>query len=152
VTKSLYGTAPPLSILNGVNELSTFKVRIRALFTDLSCWPHFPRWVADIFPPWPAAGAPWPARPSAAPLQRPQQLHSHSCCCCCYSLRRSLHKGFSPAVLRIHDILVWIRSGSFYFRHWPSRSQQKKVLKNCLFITSFTSFFKDKKSKKKVTK
>jgi hypothetical protein len=42
---------------------------------------------------------------------------------------------FKP-VLRIHDILVWIRirgsmpltngsrSGSCYFHHWPSRSQQ----------------------------
>jgi hypothetical protein len=43
------------------------------------------------------------------------------------------------AVLRIHDILMWIRvrvrgsmplakgfgSGSCYFRHWPSRRQQK---------------------------
>ncbi len=36
------------------------------------------------------------------------------------------------AVLRIHDILGWIRihvsangSGSCYFRHWPSRCQQK---------------------------
>ncbi len=47
------------------------------------------------------------------------------------------------AVLRIHDILVWIRirgsmpltngfgSGSCYFRHWPSRCQKKLIcLKN----------------------
>jgi hypothetical protein len=41
------------------------------------------------------------------------------------------------AVLRIHDILVWIRirgsmpltngSGSCYFHHWPSRRQQKII-------------------------
>ncbi len=66
-------------------------------------------------------------------------------------------------VLRIHDILVWIRirgstpltngSGSFYFHHWPSRCQQKifffKQVFFCilLFKGTFTSFFKDKKSK-----
>ena len=49
------------------------------------------------------------------------------------------------AVFRIHDILVWIRirirgsmpltngSGSCYFRHWPSRCQQK--------TNFFTQFF-----------
>ncbi len=67
-------------------------------------------------------------------------------------------------VFRIHDILVWIRirgcmpltyepwiiSGSCYFRHWPSRHQQKTILKKfclLLFEGTFTSFFKDKKSK-----
>ncbi len=58
-------------------------------------------------------------------------------------------------VLRIHDILVWIRvsmtltdgSGSCYFRHWPSRRQQKIIfpLKSffclLLFEGKFTSFF-----------
>ncbi len=48
-----------------------------------------------------------------------------------------------PAVFRIHDILVWIRirgsmpltngSGSCYFRHWPSRYQQKTTN----FLTQF---------------
>jgi hypothetical protein len=71
-------------------------------------------------------------------------------------------------VLRIHDILVWIRirirgsmpltngSGSgfrsFYFHHSPSRCQQKTNLKKkffctLLFIGTFTSFFKDKSQK-----
>jgi hypothetical protein len=45
-------------------------------------------------------------------------------------------------VLRIHDILGWIRisgympltngSGSCYFRHWPARCQQKTN-----FLTQF---------------
>ncbi len=68
------------------------------------------------------------------------------------------------AVLRIHDILVWIRicgsmplsnrsgSGSCYFHHWPSRGQLKPNFKKvfCLFLFegTFTSFFKDKKFKK----
>ncbi len=72
-------------------------------------------------------------------------------------------------VLRIHDILVWIRiwiwirrsmtltsgsgSGSCFFRHWPSRRQQKTNLKKkffclLLFEGTFKSFFKDKKSKR----
>ncbi len=72
------------------------------------------------------------------------------------------------AMLRIHDILGWIRirgsipltnvsgSGSCYFRHWPSRCQQKtNFLHNffclLLFEGTFTSFFEDKKSKR-VTK
>ncbi len=52
-----------------------------------------------------------------------------------------------PAVLRIHDILVWIRirgsmpltngsgcgSGSSYFRHWPSRGQQKIMIEGSGF-------------------
>jgi hypothetical protein len=73
----------------------------------------------------------------------------------------SLAEGVFPAVLRIHDILVWIRiririrrsmpltngSGSFYFHHWPSRCQQKKF-SFLLFEGTFTSFFKDKKSKR----
>ncbi len=54
----------------------------------------------------------------------------------------------STSVLRIDDILVWIRirgstmsltnasgsefgSGCFYFHHWPSRRQQKTKLKKC---------------------
>ncbi len=52
------------------------------------------------------------------------------------------------SVLRIHDILVRIRvrgsmpltngsrSGSCYFRHWPSRRQQKLILK-----ISFSSYY-----------
>ncbi len=76
-------------------------------------------------------------------------------------------------MLRIHDILGWIRiwirgsmpltngsgfgsgcgSGSFYFRHWPSRGQQKiNLKKSFLHITflnsTFTSFFTGKKSKR----
>ncbi len=75
-------------------------------------------------------------------------------------------------VLRIHDILVWIRiriwirgsmpltngSGSGFgsascFCYWPSRRQQKTNLKKkffclLLFEGTFTSFFKDKKSKR----
>ncbi len=38
---------------------------------------------------------------------------------------------YLPPVLRIYDILVWIRireSGSCYFHHWPSRRQQKTIL------------------------
>ncbi len=73
-------------------------------------------------------------------------------------------------VLRIHDILGWIRirirgcmpltngsgSGSFYLRHWPSRWQQKTNFFTQFFLlmsfeATFTSFFKDKSSKK-VTK
>ena len=72
-------------------------------------------------------------------------------------------------MLRIHDILGWIRiqirihgsmpltnrsgSGSSYFRHWPSRWQQKQIFKKKLFCLLlfegiFTWFFKDKKSKR----
>jgi hypothetical protein len=66
----------------------------------------------------------------------------------------------------VHDILVWIRgsmpltngsgsgcgSGSCDFRHWPWKCQQKtnfflKVFCLVLFEGTFTSFFKDKKSK-----
>jgi hypothetical protein len=86
---------------------------------------------------------------------------------------RAAHRTFCLPVLRIHDILVWIRiriwirgsipltngsgsgcgSGSFYFHHWPPRSQQKtnffyKFFCILLFEGTFTSFFKDKKSKK----
>ncbi len=52
-------------------------------------------------------------------------------------------------VLRIHDILGWIRirgsmpltngSGSCYYRHWPSRCQQKKKKKN--FNTIFPAYY-----------
>ncbi len=49
------------------------------------------------------------------------------------------------SVLRVHDILLWIRilicgsklltngSGSSYFRHWPSRGQQKTNLNKSFF-------------------
>ncbi len=64
------------------------------------------------------------------------------------------------AVFRIHDILVWIwirgsipltngsgfGFGSCYFRHWPSRRQQNTSFKKVFLL--FTSFFKDKKSKR----
>ncbi len=70
-----------------------------------------------------------------------------------------------PTVLRILDILVWIRilirgsmpltngSGSLYFHHWPSRCKQKTNLKKKFFCTllfedTFTSFFKGNKSKR----
>ncbi len=66
------------------------------------------------------------------------------------------------AVLRIHDLSVWIpirrsmpltnESGSCYFRHWPSRCQQKTNLKKVfcllLFEGTFTSFSKIKSKKK----
>jgi hypothetical protein len=71
---------------------------------------------------------------------------------------------FTEPVLRIHDILVWIRiriresmphtngSGSFCFHHLPSRCQQKTNLKKffciLLFEGTFASFFKGKKSKR----
>jgi hypothetical protein len=62
-------------------------------------------------------------------------------------------------VFRVHDVLVWIRirgsmpmtngsgSESCYFRHWPSRRQQKTIfyIKVCLLIT-FT-FFKSQNSR-----
>ncbi len=70
-------------------------------------------------------------------------------------------------VFRICDIFVWIRIrsrgsipltngfgfGSCYFRHWPSRCQQKTnfLKKFCcllLFEDTFTLFFKDKKFKR----
>ncbi len=75
-------------------------------------------------------------------------------------------------MFRIHDILVWIRirirgsmsltygsgfgSGFCYFRHWPSRCQQKTNFFNekfclLLFEGTFTSFFKDKKTKRNHT-
>ncbi len=75
---------------------------------------------------------------------------------------RHQQKAWFPSVFRIHDILVWIRirgympltngSGSCYFRHWPSRCQQKLIFvrKNFCFLLfegTFTSFFKDKKLK-----
>ncbi len=72
-----------------------------------------------------------------------------------------------PPVLRIHDILVWIRirgsmpptngsgsrfgSGSCFFHHWPTRRRQKilkKFLCILIFECTFTSFVKDKKSKR----
>jgi hypothetical protein len=68
-------------------------------------------------------------------------------------------------VLQIHDILGWIRirirgsmpltngSGSCYFRQWPSRCQQETNFFSqffclLLFECTFTSLFKDKKSKR----
>jgi hypothetical protein len=62
------------------------------------------------------------------------------------------------SVLRIHDILVWIRirgsmpltdgsgcgSGSFYFHHWPSRCQQKNY-----FFKEVSLHFSNIKSQKK---
>ncbi len=73
------------------------------------------------------------------------------------------HMSVSKPVLRIHDILGWIRirgsmpltngSGSCYFHHWPSRCQQKLIFLHnffclLLFEGTFTSFFEDKKSKR----
>ncbi len=50
------------------------------------------------------------------------------------------------------DLVPDPRSGSFYFRHWPSRCQQKQIFSPLwLFEATFTSFFKDKNSKR-VTK
>ncbi len=58
---------------------------------------------------------------------------------------------------RIHASDKWIRirggSGSCYFRHWPTRCQQKQICSKkffclLLFEGTFTSFFKDKKSLK----
>ncbi len=58
-------------------------------------------------------------------------------------------QGDSQTVFRIHDILVWIRigipgsmplmngSGSCYFRHWPSRRQQKTNLEKKSFSTYY---------------
>ena len=61
------------------------------------------------------------------------------------------------SVLRIHDILVWIRiHGSCYFLHWPSRGQQKTIFKTrffyfLLFEGTFSSFFKEKSHKEVTT-
>ncbi len=68
------------------------------------------------------------------------------------------------SVFRIHDIFVGIRirgsmpltngsgSGSCYFRHWPSRGQQKtnkkKVFLHITFWRYIYIIFKDKKSKR----
>jgi hypothetical protein len=57
---------------------------------------------------------------------------------------RPLQNRFLSAVLRIHDILgwIWIRgsmpltNGSGYFRHWPSRCQQKNN-----FLTVFSAYY-----------
>jgi hypothetical protein len=89
-----------------------------------------------------------------------------------YSLTRCEYLyGIRTSVFRIHDILVWIRmwirgsmpltngSGSgcgyvsCYFCQWPSRGQRKLILFKkffclLLFEGTFTSLFKDKKSKK----
>ncbi len=64
--------------------------------------------------------------------------------------------GSLPAVLRIHDSVVWIRirgsmpltngsgfgSGSCYFRHWLSRRQQKTNLEKFLCLLLFEGTFK----------
>ncbi len=91
-----------------------------------------------------------------------------------HSRTHRLRQGREPfhisyPLLRIHDILVWIRirgsmpltngsgcgSGSFYFHHWPLRCHKKINLK------SFSAYFSLKvllrhftkiKSKKEVTK
>ncbi len=77
---------------------------------------------------------------------------------------------WKKAVLRIHDILVWIRiriwirgsmpltygsgfgSGSFYFHHWSSRCQQKTNLKKSFpayyFLKVLLHQFSKIKSKK----
>ncbi len=60
---------------------------------------------------------------------------------------------FVQPVLRIHDILGWIRirgsmrlthgsgSGSFYFRHWPARCQQKThFLTQFFWLMTFSSY------------
>jgi hypothetical protein len=76
----------------------------------------------------------------------------------------------SAAVLRIHDILVWIRirgsmpptngsgfgSGSFYYHHWPSRCHQKTNLKKSFsaydFLKVLLHHFSKIKSQKEATK
>jgi hypothetical protein len=69
----------------------------------------------------------------------------------------SPHAPLFPSVLRIHDILGWIRirgsmpqlrlmdsdpgSGSCYFRHWPSRCQQKtNFLTQFFLLITFWSY------------
>ncbi len=83
------------------------------------------------------------------------------------------HRSFKPA-LRIQDVLVWIRirvsmprtngsrsrfgPGSFYFRHWPSRDQQKTNLRKKFFcslpyfLKVHLHHFSNIKSEKAVTK
>ena len=91
-------------------------------------------------------------------------LFSEQCRLSTYSTCNSMLAKVVPyAVMQIHDILVWIRirgsmpltnrSGSCYFRHWPSRSQQKtnclmKFFRWLLFEGIFRSFFIDIKSKR----
>ncbi len=65
-------------------------------------------------------------------------------------------------VLRIHDILVWIRVsmpltnwsgfGSCYFRHWHSRHQQKTNLKKGFLLKVHLHLFSKIKSQKEVPK
>ncbi len=64
------------------------------------------------------------------------------------------NKPKSSVALRIHDILVWIRiwirgsmhltneSRSCYFRHCPSRRQQKTNLKNVFLLLTFWRYQK----------
>jgi hypothetical protein len=74
----------------------------------------------------------------------------------------------SLALLRIHDILVWIRiwihrslpltngsgfgSGSCYFHHWPSRRQQKTNLNKSFYAYYWLNIHMHNFSKKKVKK
>ncbi len=65
----------------------------------------------------------------------------------------SLYCDRGKPVLRIHDILVWIRirgsmpltngsgSRSFYFHHWPSRYQQKSYKKEVFLHITFWRYF-----------
>ncbi len=78
---------------------------------------------------------------------RPKKWSSREVSTGCPAVRKKREKiiCYLKAVFRIHDILVWIRigesmpltygsgcgSGSCYFRHWPSRRQQKTNLKKC---------------------
>jgi hypothetical protein len=81
-----------------------------------------------------------------------------------------LQASVSSPVLRIHDILVWIRirirgsmpltngsgSGSFFFHHWPSRCQQKtnffKKFFSTVLLKVLLHHFSKIKSQKEVTK
>ncbi len=92
-----------------------------------------------------------------------------------FDIERSWLQGYPPgrrvrllwfvAVLRIHDILVWIRIrgsmpltngsgfGSYIFCHWPSRRQQKTDIKKGISTFTFWRYiyiiFQRQKVKKK---
>ncbi len=70
-------------------------------------------------------------------------------------IQSTVNKDSNKAVLRIHDILGWIRirgsmpltngsgfgSGSCYFCHWPSRCQQKtNFLTQFFLLITFRSY------------
>ncbi len=103
----------------------------------------------------PGCSASWPARPSAVPPSPPGSGSPWGRQCC-GSMTFWGGSGSGSA-----DPCLWLMdpdpgSGSCYFRHWPSRCQQKTHFLNnffclLLFEAKFTSFFKDKKSKR-VTK